>query len=402
MNPKSRCIMEAQSNDGGQDGLRRRASQGVFDDRLSHLIGHLYDAALDGGLWTGIAPRIAAAFDSTSSVLKLHTGPHVQILQCTDNMVVPDRRREWAAHWHRRDLWVERAVAFGLSAIVTDTDLVTPEEQRKTGFYQEWLRELDIFQVVGAAFPASDGAVGVLGIHRPQQGGRFTSADRRKVELFLPHLRRALQLGQWLTAGSVRHAAALDTLDRLDTGVIVVDRRRRIIHANALAEEMLRTIPEMGVMDRRLCLRDIALQDRFIRLVRTSVEAASGWPAEAEAAVAVPRAEKLPLTLTVAPLRPMGVLAPARPLALVLLRDPEHPALTQQGLQDLFGLTRTEALIASDLVAGRALDEIARRRRIGVATARSHLKRILAKTGTNRQAEAVALLSRSVASFRSR
>jgi DNA-binding CsgD family transcriptional regulator len=33
---------------------------------------------------------------------------------------------------------------------------------------------------------------------------------------------------------------------------------------------------------------------------------------------------------------------------------------------------------------------------IGLATVRSHLKRILAKTGTHRQAEAVALLARSV------
>ena len=36
---------------------------------------------------------------------------------------------------------------------------------------------------------------------------------------------------------------------------------------------------------------------------------------------------------------------------------------------------------------------------VGPATVRSHLKRILAKTGTHRQAEAAALLARSVATF---
>ncbi len=78
----------------------------LFDHRLSGLIGHLYDAALDGRQWEGIAPRIAAAFDSTSTVVKLHSGPEVHILQCTENMIVPDKSRESAEHWHPRDLWV--------------------------------------------------------------------------------------------------------------------------------------------------------------------------------------------------------------------------------------------------------------------------------------------------------
>jgi DNA-binding CsgD family transcriptional regulator len=42
---------------------------------------------------------------------------------------------------------------------------------------------------------------------------------------------------------------------------------------------------------------------------------------------------------------------------------------------------------------------VAEQRGIGAATARSHLKRILSKTNTHRQAEAVALIARSVAAL---
>jgi DNA-binding NarL/FixJ family response regulator len=59
-----------------------------------------------------------------------------------------------------------------------------------------------------------------------------------------------------------------------------------------------------------------------------------------------------------------------------------------------------EVAIASDLGCGRSLDDIAHRRGVGLVTVRSHLKQILAKTGTNRQAEAAALLAQSVASLR--
>jgi DNA-binding CsgD family transcriptional regulator len=370
----------------------------VFDERLSELIGRVYDAAMDGDLWAGLAPEIAEVFESTSAVLKLHNGPNVNLLECTDNMVVPERLREWAEHWHRRDLWVERTVAFGLSSIVTGHDLVPAEERRLSGFYQEWLRELDIYHVVGTAFAAGDGAIGVFGVHRPEDGHEYTHADRRKTALFLPHLQRALEVGQRLSC--IGQVAALEALDRLDTGVFVVTRTRRIMHANRLAEDILRTSPEIGVRDGQVFLRDVRSHDRFSRMVHACVETAAGRPAPLEAAMAIQRPGQLPLMLAVAPLRPRDVAAASRPFALVFLRDPERPTLAAQCLRDLFGLTRTEAAIASDLGAGRSLEDIARRRGIGLVTVRSHLKQILAKTGTNRQAEAAALLAHSVASLR--
>jgi len=74
------------------------------------------------------------------------------------------------------------------------------------------------------------------------------------------------------------------------------------------------------------------------------------------------------------------------------LRDPEAPIAAAR-LGDLFGLTRAESAVAAALGRGAAPDEIAADLGIGLATVRSHLKRILAKTGTHRQAEAVALLA---------
>lgn len=79
----------------------------------------------------------------------------------------------------------------------------------------------------------------------------------------------------------------------------------------------------------------------------------------------------------------------------IFIRDPELP-ITAERLCDLFGLTRTEAAVAAALGRGRSLEEIAAGMGIGLGTVRSHLKHILAKTGTHRQAEAVALLAGSV------
>jgi len=368
------------------------------ESRLSGLITHFYDAAIDDALWPGTAMRIAEAFGSSSAVLKLHgEGGWVDLLECTDNLIVSGREQAWADEWHRRDLWVERSVAHGMSRVLTDEDLVTREEQARSGFYREWLRRLDIHHMLGAVFPAADGATGVLGIHRPRDAGAYTRSERRQAALVLPHLQRALRLGQRLAAASQTHAAAQQALDRLDTGVLVVDGACRILHANAMAETLLRENTEFGMAGRRLLLRQPALRDSLLSLVRDAADTASGRVAGPGAALAVARPHRLPLALEVAPLRPsMFHSGEQRPCALIFIRDPEAPIAAAR-LRELFGLTRTEGAVAAALGQGASLEAIAARMGIGLATVRSHLKRILAKTGTHRQAEAAALLARSIA-----
>lgn len=366
------------------------------------LIGYLYDAAVDARLWQGMAGKIAKAFGSTSTVVKFH-GPagEVELLETTDNLIVSGSRRAWAEDWHRRDLWVHRTVAHGMDKIVTAEMLVTPEEQRSSGFYREWLTTFDIFHLVGAAFTLDEGAVGVLGIHRPEGASAYDALDRRRTALLLPHLARSVRLGRHLTKAGLAQAAALDALDRLDTGVLVLDRHGRIIHANAAAEESLRGSADLGVRHGRFYLRDPLLQDRFSLALRDAIAAAVGrLPDRSQAALAIGRAGRLPFTLFVAPLRPRWSrgLDP-RPMALVFLKDPERPTLHLDRLRELFGFTPTEAAIAADLGAGKTPEEIACRQHISISTVRWHLKSILAKTGTVRQAATVALLSRSVAAL---
>lgn len=59
---------------------------------------------------------------------------------------------------------------------------------------------------------------------------------------------------------------------------------------------------------------------------------------------------------------------------------------------ELFGLTSGEARVVAQLVSGRGLGKAAARLDIAESTVRSHLTRIMEKTGTHRQAELVKLL----------
>lgn len=380
-------------------------SRAVIDTRLSGLIDRFYEAAVDDAPWMGVAADIADVLASTSAVLKLHggDGDDVQLLEHTDNFNLADDRQSWARHWHQQDLWVARSAAFGVSQVVTDHDLVTPSEQRKTGFYREWLHALDIFHMVGAVFPGRDGALGVLGVHRPACAGAYADSDRHRLATLLPHLQRALWLSQKLTKNALRGAVADETFQRIDAAVFAVDARCRIIVANTRADALLR-VRDSGLAGGhgRLRLADPLLNQRMQQQVQACIRTAQGQADALGSVMAIPRPGRLPLTMMVSPLRPAALFSAGnavrnRPLALVMIRDPEASALALDGLRRLFGLTRMEAAVAADLAGGLSPGAVAARRGIGAATVRAHLKAILAKTGTHRQAEAVALIARSVA-----
>lgn len=375
----------------------------VPDERLSELIGRLYDAALDDRLWSGMASHIAAAFHSGSAVVKLHGNVNVELIETTPNLVIAEKDRAWATHWHHNDLWVERSVAVGMSRVITSQDLVSPEEAERSDFYHDWLHKLDIHHMVGAVFPDAENKIGVLGIHRQRTAGRYTRADRQKFAALLPHLRRALKLSRRLAETSLAQRAALDTLDQLDSGVLVVDRARQVIHANRLAEALLRDTPDIGLAGGRLTIRQSGLDAQLGDMVRGNVDLAAGLAARPQQALAVPRDGLPALMLIAAPLRPSwSRLDGQRPLALIFMRDPGQPVLLAECLRGLFGLTPTEAMIAADLTHGLALPQIAKQRQMGLATVRSHVKSLLIKTGTNRQAELVALVLRSAPPLLSR
>jgi DNA-binding CsgD family transcriptional regulator len=82
--------------------------------------------------------------------------------------------------------------------------------------------------------------------------------------------------------------------------------------------------------------------------------------------------------------------------ALILVIDPEQErAPAQSMLQAVFRLTPAEARLAIGIARGRDLEAIANELGITVATIRTQLKAVFAKTNTSRQSELAVLLART-------
>lgn len=81
------------------------------------------------------------------------------------------------------------------------------------------------------------------------------------------------------------------------------------------------------------------------------------------------------------------------PLVALMIRDPESQVIPDASdLATIFGLSRSEAVIASAIAQGHRLEDAADVAGVTTSTARTYLKHVFAKTGTSRQSELVKLL----------
>lgn len=367
--------------------------------RLLELIGQVYDAALDEQLWSGLAPRIAETFESTSTAVQVRNPGKgtVDLLAVTQN-VAEAPHGEYETYYAERDLWVQRAAKFGMSRIVASKDLISDQELERSEFYNGWCRSVRIHYLVGAILPVANGEIAAIGIHRPRGSENYDERDTARVAQFLPHLQRALQIRQRLTDPALERQAGLEAMERTATATLVATREGRVLYANQEAERLLREGDAIRIVGGRLATSERSAAERLTGFIRGAVDAASGHGGTHGGTLSVARANRLPLTVLVAPFRPAReALGAPLPAAILFLRDPEGPTPRTIALQGLFGLTPAEANIAAALGDGKSVDDIITNFGISLNTARTHLKTIFAKTNTNRQGQLVALILRSVA-----
>jgi DNA-binding CsgD family transcriptional regulator len=190
-------------------------------------------------------------------------------------------------------------------------------------------------------------------------------------------------------------AAATAALDQLDQGVALIDRVCRVSFANQQAQA--------------ICGETDGLALEGDRLVATSSPAAASLNSALKGAISEGKTSSLrlerspgrrPLSLQITPLR-SGFEGPDGDGAMVLISDSHQRAIPpKERLMTLYRLTPAEAGVAQLLLRGRDLATVAVDLDISVETVRTHVRRILGKTGARRQSDLMLLLLREVGGLR--
>jgi DNA-binding CsgD family transcriptional regulator len=348
----------------------------------------LGETVVDPTLWPDVLEDISRAVGATGALMlqsDVRT-PDVPITKSLEEI-----RGPYFSGWHANDTRAERAVPLLLSGakVVADQDIFTPEEISRDPLYNELLfpAGLHWFSVVG--FRAGSALWG-LSFQRTARDGPLEDHGRRVLERLSQRLTEVSTLSQ--AVGRIALPSITNALNCVLQPALVIDRNGLVLDANPRANELFDD--DIRVHNRRLVVRDPfgrTLLDQLINRLRiiSDLDACLLDP------IAIRREGRHPIILRTLPIH----VAAREPFlgarALLTLtpigkREPAPPALLAQA----FALTPAEARLAVIVAQGATTEYAAEVLRISHATARNQLKTVFAKTGTHRQSELVALLSR--------
>jgi DNA-binding CsgD family transcriptional regulator len=216
------------------------------------------------------------------------------------------------------------------------------------------------------------------------------------LALVVPHLRRALAIGQVIDLKKIEAAALADSLDRLPSAMFLVDGSGRIVHANLNGHLMVSDGNVLRAPAGKLSAV-AAPADQALRDALTS--AGGGDVALGRKGIALPLpardgtryvANVLPLTSGTRREANVSYSAVAtvfvHKAALELASPPE--AVAQE-----FNLTPAELRVLFAIITVGGVPEVAEVLGVAEVTVKTHLHHVFEKTGAGRQVDLVKLVA---------
>jgi DNA-binding CsgD family transcriptional regulator len=358
-------------------------------DQLERTCGQLGEVVIDPGAWPRIMDDLSKAVGATGALLLQSDNrtPDVPYSQEIEEL----RHRYFGNNWHTRDLRAVRGVPYLLNghSVVTDQDILTPEDIRKAPFYNELCDPLGFYWFAAIKFFAGPAMWG-LSIQRTKRQGLF---DEEEKQVLAGLSDRLTEVASLTTAvGRIALSSATSALDKVHQPAIAVDRFGRVLDANAAAAAIFDK--HLSIKSNKLVAADQTAMRRLDRL-NDQLRTSSDLSALSTDPVVIRRGKKNPVVIRVLPIHGAAQSPFMGARALLVLLDLHAKGVPDPRLlAQAFGLTGAEAKLASCIGVGESIEHAAETLGVSLSTARTQLKAVFAKTNTHRQAELAALVGR--------
>jgi DNA-binding CsgD family transcriptional regulator len=233
-----------------------------------------------------------------------------------------------------------------------------------------------------------------LNLCRSARQGPLDANERGLIEHIVPHVCRSIRLWLRVDAYGALQRAEFRVLDRLSVGVVLLDRRARILYANAAARALDSDEGPLRLRNATVSARSPSHSQRLGALVRMAL---LGAP---EGSMSVPRAsDGALLTILVSSVRGRDIgrfadLGMPDAAVLLFIVDPANrTGVPLAWIVDAYGLTPAEARVALAASSGLTIPETALHLGVSTNTLKTHLRKVFAKTGTSRQTELARLMA---------
>ena len=258
------------------------------------------------------------------------------------------------------------------------------------GFCRHIMVTADPHHCFGTDLMVSDDVAVSLALVRPLGRGSYGAAEQSRLTPLRFHLQQALELHRTLQLRQGEMLALRATFDQLLVAMAMVKEDGSVVRLNAAMSDRLQGNFPISVANGRMVASGEAEG-----LLRRAISAVARGGARGQVVRLDSEAGRFLAIVAPLPVPTEGLASTDISTAVVSVIDPSIGEPVQAVLlRDLYRLTTAETRIVQAMAAGDTVEEIAQASGTQVGTLRNQLRSIYGKTGTSRQAELAALLSR--------
>lgn len=207
---------------------------------LVDIVSDFYGASMDPRFWPTALMKLCEAVDATACALAWHDfslgmGGLEQSIGIDVESV-----RTYGEYYVAQNPWLQNEEFFQTPGTASaDNDLVSDETAPTSEFALHWLQPQGLNHQMFGVLERQGSRVQFLVLARPAAQGPFGSEAVGLMQRLLPYLQRGLRAGQTLRRSQHIRQIALDALDAMPVGVILLSAGGIVIAANRVAREIM-------------------------------------------------------------------------------------------------------------------------------------------------------------------
>jgi DNA-binding CsgD family transcriptional regulator len=367
-------------------------------ERLSSLIGDVYDASLDPSRWPAVLARSASFLGgATGSIISKDAVSKGGNVFFHDGAMDPHYIQLYFDKYGKLDPSTTAHYFAEIGQPISLVDIMPREEFVETQIYKEWTRPQGLLEYLSVALDKTATSVALFGVMYREKDGLADFEARRRMRLLAPHVRRAVLIARVIELKTTQAETFAEMLDGLSSAMFLVSAEGRIVHANAAGHAMLVDASFLYAVGGHLVATDPDA-DRTLR----ELFAAAGLDDSAVGTSGI----SIPLPAT----KGTELVAHALPLTSGLRRDTgdtykaaaalfvhkasPNVAAPPETIAKTYRLTPMELRVLLAIVEIGGATDVADALGVAESTVKTHLKGLYRKTGASRHADLVKLMAK--------
>lgn len=364
-----------------------------MNSQLDRIIEKIYDAAIDPKGWNSLLAEIASIVGAISGFyagLDIRHGRGAFWYTLGHDQRITDLYNE---HYLTLDPTLAHIMkfpgkAFACSEYLTDADVAASR------LHTELMIPNGLRYVLSGVVNMQGSMLSFFGFQRHIGQAPFTRAEADFLQRLIPHFAKADQVAAKVSTMSDAKRVAMAVLDRMDYGIVFVNRTGNIRMTNQRAEKYLESGVAVQSLFGRIQLANSKDNDLLEKMISTASNGENGdiqiRTIETVAGHADVRSRIVVLPISRDEQKKIDDDDAC--VVIVISDHNQQRSMASDVLHDSYGLTVAETKVATGLANGQTQEELSEGLFVSLATIKTHTQHIYRKIGISRQADLVRLV----------